>query len=326
MNDRNFEIKSKALSRAQGGEIRVDPQPRRKSISTSRLRAEPISRIVILCHPADAFEQPPFVIHALIEEWRRQNVRVEIAFRIDAPAVLGLVVIPHFDITRWPASFQNAYASCPVVLNRSVKDISKRLVSQNLVTSPKQYDGPVIVKTDRNSGGEPERQLLRRRGLPGRAVAAIARRLPWSISAFTGLDGYRVYDHSAQVPWLVWRNPRLVVEKFLPERLGDQYALRQYVFFGSREFNTVAYGPDPIVKAGNITRRELVPETPPALRKMRDELGFDFGKFDYVIRDGQVVLFDANRTPTYNRDSKAGPAGQLILGLASGIDAFGQIR
>ena len=27
-------------------------------------------------------------------------------------------------------------------------------------------------------------------------------------------------------------------------------------------------------------------------------MGFDFGKFDYGIVDEQVILYDANRTPT----------------------------
>ena len=29
---------------------------------------------------------------------------------------------------------------------------------------------------------------------------------------------------------------------------------------------------------------------------LRQELGFDYGKFDYVVHDGRPVLLDANKT------------------------------
>jgi len=76
------------------------------------------------------------------------------------------------------------------------------------------------------------------------------------------------------------------------------------------------------VKSWNVTRREILPETPPELRAARKSLGFDFGKFDYVIRDGKAVLFDANRTPTYNAASAAGSPSQLLLDLSRGIETF----
>jgi hypothetical protein len=34
----------------------------------------------------------------------------------------------------------------------------------------------------------------------------------------------------------------------------------------------------------------------------RARLGFDYGKFDFVIHEGQAVLLDANRTPTAVRN------------------------
>jgi hypothetical protein len=32
---------------------------------------------------------------------------------------------------------------------------------------------------------------------------------------------------------------------------------------------------------------------PQALREMRARLGFDYGKFDFVVNDGRATLFDA---------------------------------
>jgi hypothetical protein len=150
----------------------------------------------------------------------------------------------------------------------------------------------------------------------------IRRRLPWTISGLLGPGGYRVYDHPRLVPRPVWYNPRLVVEKFLPEREGELYCLRQYVFLGESEFNTRCVGPEPIVKAHNVLRREVLGETPAAVRDYRRRLGFDYGKFDYVLRGDRAVIFDVNHTPTYDPGSKAGSAGPLIQQLADGIAPY----
>jgi hypothetical protein len=40
-------------------------------------------------------------------------------------------------------------------------------------------------------------------------------------------------------------------------------------------------------------RVEVHPEIPELAKRM----GFDFGKFDYVMHEGKPVLLDANKTP-----------------------------
>lgn len=61
----------------------------------------------------------------------------------------------------------------------------------------------------------------------------------------------------------------------------------------------IAFGrPTPRVKTGTMVRYDFDAEPPPAIRTRREEFRFDFGKFDYVMRDGEAVLFDANKTPT----------------------------
>ena len=68
-----------------------------------------------------------------------------------------------------------------------------------------------------------------------------------------------------------------------------------------------------------ISQRRVPPnfDVPPALRRRRAELGFDFGKFDYVVQDGEPVLLDANRTPAI--DEIGGERARL---LAPGIHDF----
>jgi hypothetical protein len=81
-------------------------------------------------------------------------------------------------------------------------------------------------------------------------------------------------------------------------------------------------GPDPLVKSGNVVRREMLDGTPAAVRQFRRQLRLDFGKFDYVMRNGEAVIFDANRTPTYDPTSRAGSASSLVAKLAPGILPF----
>jgi hypothetical protein len=277
-------------------------------------------RIVVVRRPNDAFDRHPYMIHLLIEQWRQWGFTVDVSGHTDTAAGPRTVVIPHLDATRTPAEYEASFARCAVVVNRTVTDISKRRISKNLVTRPTDHDGPVIVKTDRNAGGQPEFERVHDKGRVARAALALARRLPW---ALTGMIGqYKVFDHPSLVPRAVWRNPLLVVEKFLPERQEGMYCLRQYTFFGTSEINTLAFSVDLIVKARNITRRQVLSEPSPGVRDIRKVLGFDYGKFDYVLQDGRVVLFDANRTPTYDPASPAGSASALIIGLAEGIHGF----
>jgi hypothetical protein len=78
------------------------------------------------------------------------------------------------------------------------------------------------------------------------------------------------------------------------------------------------------VKSGNVVRREILQEAPQAVRDYRVKLGFDFGigTFDYVMHEGKPIVFDANRTPTYDPASKAGSVNSLVARLAPGLFPF----
>jgi hypothetical protein len=113
----------------------------------------------------------------------------------------------------------------------------------------------------------------------------------------------------------------VIVEKFLAERRDGLYCLRTWVFLGDRETNSLSYSKEPVVKARNVLRRAVVPEVPDELRAMRKQMGFDFGKFDYAIVDGKVVLYDANRTPSLGNFPREQYLPRIKL-LAEGIRAF----
>ena len=277
-------------------------------------------RIVIVRRPNDDFEKIPYVVHPLMEQWRKWGFNVEVISNTNAAIGPNTIVIPHVDATQTPPEYGRFFSRCAVVLNHSVMDISKRKISRNLLSKPIDYDGPVIVKTNLNCGGQPELQHVFRKCRIGRVALVIARRLPWELSGIVGT--YKVFNHPKLVPWVAWRNPLLVVEKFQPELRDGLYCLRQYTFFGKQEINTLLASKEPIVKAENVVKREVLAEPWPGIREIRKELGFDYGKFDYVVQGGQVVLFDVNRTPTYNPAKKSTTVSEAAAHLSEGIYGF----
>ncbi|MEO7240094.1 MAG: hypothetical protein ABIW16_01720 [Sphingomicrobium sp.] len=283
---------------------------------------QPANKILFVRLRNEPFEQVNYVVHRLAEEWRKRGIIVEVTDRLSEATGPDVLIFPHFDLTLTPPPIVELLSRCARVINRSVTDISKRAISRHLVTAREAYHGPVIVKTSRNYGGIPEARASAGRGVLQRSLVRLARRLPWTVSGLVGVNGYRIYDHPRLVPYLVWRNPLLVVEKFLPEREGDLYCLRQYIFLGGCEINSRAVSRQPLVKSSNVIRREIIADTPAALRDFRAQLGFDYGKFDYVLHGDEAVIFDVNRTPTYDPASKAGTANALLLKLAPGIHPF----
>ena len=52
---------------------------------------------------------------------------------------------------------------------------------------------------------------------------------------------------------------------------------------------------DPAVKGRTVTRFEQIPPEP-EVRALREKLGFDYGKFDFVVHGGRPVILDVNKT------------------------------
>jgi hypothetical protein len=272
----------------------------------------PIETIRIVRTAQQPFETVPYIVHKLARLWRERGLAVEVAHSLSEPAGDEVLIIPHFDLTVRPASFAAQIAQSAHVINRAVVDDSKRAISGQLVTGPDQFDGPVLVKTDRNCGGFPEAFVRSAEGVTAVGHPPV---LHWGL--------YQVYDHPRLVPPTVWNYPPLVVEKFLPEKEDGQYCLRQYVFFGGSEIYSRAFSSKPIVKASNVDRRDILTEPPPPeVVEVRRRLGFDYGKFDFVIHDGKPIVFDVNPTPTYNPASKVGSQDETMARLADGIRAI----
>jgi hypothetical protein len=214
-------------------------------------------------------------------------------------------------LTVVPEEYRCLAERYPRTLNGTTLDLRKRRFSRLLVHPDDGHTGPVIVKTDWNAGGV--REL---REAKWWRPARLEGGRPWSSRRAMPRGGYRVYSSIERVPRGVWRNPNLVAERFVAERQEGQFLCRHWLFLGSREITRLTASSDPTVKFRGVMERTSDP-VPAELRRIRAELGFDYGKFDYGVVDGEVALYDINRTPGAAADPRL--HDETVDALAPGI-------
>jgi hypothetical protein len=262
-----------------------------------------------------------YMLSALMRLWREKGFRVECSATYSDDAD---VCILHHDKTRLNRS---ALANAPggaTVLNGNVLDISKTHISVLKTTESDDWDGPVIVKTDLNHFGFPEGGSAEQSGLLSGLCGKLRSRLShrsWRLARQLPPGHYPVLQCKDDVPGWVWKDENLIVEKFLPERTEDGlYGVRGWIFFGDKEYAYRNLATDPLVKVATTQRHEFFSDIPENLRVIREKMGFDYGKFDYVEHDGKAFLLDANKTPSFGHgDATDSPRVRL---LAEGIEAY----
>ena len=264
------------------------------------------------------------------EFWEQCGYKINFIFRYDEPVDADLI-IPHNNLSVRPEEVYQMFADTSAVINRDVCDIRKSCFSTNLVNREDDYQGPVIVKTDANYGGLPERVALKY--LPGRerlAAQLVRSKRAWkkiySARSFNSLvyrsrispSRYPVFSSKSQLPQGTFTNKELIVEKFLPEKDGEYYCLRSYAFLGDKGVAVRSKSKYPVVKGANGFDLEFIP-IDEQIVEWQKKLGFDYGKFDYVVRDGEVVLFDVNDTPTFGNAYSEEVQERIVNQLAGGI-------
>lgn len=283
-----------------------------------------MTRIAILVHEYDTwFDLPSTTVTLWREVWTESGHSVVIARGTRTP-VDADVVVNHVDLTTTPRAYRSYMEPFDVGINRELVDISKRVVSTNLVDVGDDYEGPVIVKTNANAGGGRDLALAARVSLAGRLAWKRARTREGDLEHAHHLpvSRYPVFASTADVPAAVWRNRRLVVERFLSERVGDDYVTRTWWFCGARGLNTMVRATAPVAKGPVVVeRRELDEPPPPLVQETRSRLHADLGRIDYAIVDGQPVVYDVSRTPVMHPDAVA-IHGAELRELARGLDAL----
>jgi hypothetical protein len=236
-----------------------------------------------------------YYITRLVEHWREDGHEVIFLFGVSRFVPADLVIV-HVDLSVVPDSYLEFARGYPIAINGRVKDIRKSTISKNLVRRGDTYNGSVIVKSDLNYAGVPERSLDA--NIP-RPLSLSSGLLAWyrrarSVEFASPLD-YRIYENPQQVPRRYFQQKGLVIEKFLPEIDNGLYCVRNFHFLGDSVTCIRRRAKHPIVNGSTYVDMEQV-DPHPDIVAMREKLRFDYGKFDYVVIDGQGVLLDANKT------------------------------
>lgn len=252
----------------------------------------PAKSIVILKDP----RQKRMFIDDIAERWKAAGHKVTVhrgPHRVPAADV----VILHVDRNQVPSSYLQSIERIPVVLNRAVTDVSRHRYTTEVVRPDDSYDGPVIIKTNANSGGIPD-TLSPRLSIAWKSLQRSCPTwlIPWQRLHCLHPHFYPIYSHKSKVPSGVWNNSRLLIQKFLPEQENGIFYLRYWAFLGRFEW-TGRYGADtPIVKRHRRVTSDLPCEIPPSVRDLRYRLGLDYGRIDFVMNRGEPVVFDVNKT------------------------------
>jgi hypothetical protein len=109
------------------------------------------------------------------------------------------------------------------------------------------------------------------------------------------VSDYRVFDRLADVPGSMFERSDRVVERFLPDFQNGLYHMQIYQLLGDGERCARLGSLDPVFKATDCGLVQTV-EPHPAARAWREELGIDYEKIDYIVRDGEAILLEANKT------------------------------
>ncbi len=243
----------------------------------------------------------PYIVDIMAETWRELGHRVIEHNSVDNPPAADVLFL-HVDRTVVPDEFLRLALQYPVAVNGAARDISRRLYSTAMLTRNDSYRGPVIVKTNANYGGIPENgsasRLVKvaRKFFPKEHAAAICQVASWRRLTVLNPLYYPIFAGIDRVPAGVWRNERLIVEKFLPEKEGGRHYVRYWTFFGDVNLTGRQGSVSPIVKFGNSEASDVSVEVPQKLHRVRRMLGLDYGRIDFVMHEGEPVVLDVNKT------------------------------
>ena len=271
-----------------------------------------MARIVILTHEFDDFERRPYLVQALMPHWVEAGHSVQVVEGLEGWPEADIAVM-HVDHSLVPEAYAIASRRYPRVINGQALDIRKRHVSRMVLTRDADWSGPVIVKTNLNHGGLPEMHYYARLRQAGRPGAE-----PPGDLAFSRTP-YAILPDKSRVHPSFWDHPGVVVEPFMPEQDERGYWMRVWLFLGRQERSARYVATDPLVKGANITGRAEC-DVPDEIRAERERLGFDFGKFDFVVHQGRPILLDANRTPANPSPSLRPGMAEANARLATGLD------
>ena len=256
-------------------------------------------RIAILFRKVDEGKDLScYTIHHIAELWRKSGLNVIYIYGVDKHVPADLIIV-HIDFSIVPEEYLDYAANYPVALNGQLRNICKSDFSKGLLESDSSWEGGVIVKSNFNHGGIQEQiysDTLRSPhvDLYWRVISKIQRILGRD-PQFSNPYDYKIFNNIDMVPKQWFRSSKAIIEKFVPEIENDLYHIRMFQILGDRWICERLASPNPIVKGGNCINVEVVEPEEEVLAWCRD-LKLDYGKLDYVVKDGKPILLDINKT------------------------------
>ncbi len=240
-------------------------------------------KIAILFHERHRGFTLNYHVQEFAQIWREEGHEVVELFGVNEFVPADLLFV-HVDLSVVPEEYLRFGRRYPIVLNGRLRDIRKSSFSKIRLQLGDIYDGKVIVKSDLNYAGKPERFVgashqIREHGI-----------------MFTSPMEYRVFESIRDVPESVFTDPLMIVERFMPEITEDgKYVMRAMQFLGNQVDCVQFVSDTPIVNGSTGTLTGLV-EPHPEMLAARKRMYFDYGKFDYVLHNGHPILLDTNKT------------------------------
>src|SRR5262245_1737047 len=260
-----------------------------------------------------------YMVAHLAGYWREDGHEVVYLFGTKSRVPADLLRV-HVHLSVVPDRYLAFASRYPIALNGRLRDIRKSVISTNLVGAHDSWTGPVIVKSDLNYGGKPERALserwLEKHPRVQRAAAWFARRRKRA-----EFSDYLIFDSVNEVPPEIFKRRDVVVERFLPERENNLFHLRMCQVLGDRSTCTRIASPKPVFKAGASVSSEAI-EPHPEVETWRKQFNLDYGKLDYLVHDGRAVLIDVNKTIGASRQVADAPLQEMRRRLAEGLYSY----
>ncbi len=273
-------------------------------------------KIVVLLHEnTSRYRLRRYMVHYLAQIWQQDGHTVEFVFGTKTYVPADICIV-HVDLSVVPEKYIDYANRYPLALNGKIRDIRKSVISQNLVNRDSLYQGPVLVKSDLNYAGWPEKVYAY--GAIPNLAEKVARKFGFKTNEFSTQYDYKYYHNIDAVPDEVFNNRDLVVEKYFEEMCEDLYCVNFLKFFGDAYQCVKVFSHQRVVTDACEVKREDI-EPHPQIIDIRNEIGIDFGKLDYCVVDNQVKLIDVNKTSGVTRRNHTAAYLMIIRERANGL-------
>lgn len=271
-----------------------------------------LDRIAILSNSGHTSGDRTHLAALLADNWRANGIEV-----IDLSGTSAFVEadLLFLNLSRAviPPDYARFAAQYPVSFNAGADDLRKHRYADGQLKAGAPYRGPVIVRTDLGFAAPPQTSK-NRNSLFGWRNSDRSNKPRSQGGSESG--NYRIFASINDVP-AEYFGPQYIVQKFLPEEKDGRFILRQYYFLGDMHFLSLQTSGAAIIHTGTpMSLEEWAP--PQELLTLRERLGLEYGRIDFVQVDGNPFVTSINRSPALPESKEPGyvPPAYIRLGEA----------